>query len=201
MILRAENITLLLQAARRGDPESAERLISAVYTGLRKVARRYMASERADHTLQPTAIVNDVLLRLFQPTGKARPGAWQPVEIDWKSRAHFLGIAARQMRLVLIDHAREKRAVKRNFGIRIPLEDLNPRSIAKAPEFEFESMNQLLDLLATKDKDAAKVVELKFFGGLTDREAAEVTNSNVAKVRRDWEFARSWLRHRIPGHQ
>jgi RNA polymerase sigma-70 factor, ECF subfamily len=101
------------------------------------------------------------------------------------------------MRQVLIDHARHKRAVKRNFGIKIPLEDINPGSIAKAPEFEFETLNQLLDLLATKDKDAAQVIELKFFGGLTDRETAEVMNTNLSKVRRDWEFARSWLRHRI----
>jgi RNA polymerase sigma factor (TIGR02999 family) len=197
MDLRAENITSLLQAARRGEPESADRLISAVYTDLRKVARRYMASERADHTLQPTAVVNDVLLRLFQPAAAGTSGAWQPVEIDWQSRAHFLGVAARQMRQVLVDHARNKRALKRDFGVRIPMEDLNPGSAAKAPEFEFETLNQLLELLATKDKDAAQVVELKFFGGLTYEEAAEVMHSNYAKVRRDWEFARSWLRHRI----
>jgi RNA polymerase sigma-70 factor, ECF subfamily len=126
MVLRAENITSLLQAARRGDRESADRLISAVYTGLRRVARRYMASERAGHTLQPTAIVNEMLLRLFQPPGTGESGAWRPVAIDWQSRAHFLGVAAKQMRQVLIDHARQKRANKRNFGIRIPLEDLNP---------------------------------------------------------------------------
>jgi RNA polymerase sigma factor (TIGR02999 family) len=195
MVLRGENITSLLQAARQGEPASADRLINAVYTGLQKVARRYMAAERGDHTLQPTAVVNEVLIRLFQPEGAS--GTWQSVEIDWQSRTHFLGVAAKQMRQVLIDHARQKRALKRDFGIKVRLEDLNPGSLATAAEFDFESLDQLLDLLATKDKDAAQVVELKFFGGLTFEEAAAVMNTNCAKVRRDWEFARSWLRHRI----
>jgi DNA-directed RNA polymerase specialized sigma24 family protein len=101
------------------------------------------------------------------------------------------------MRQVLIDHARQKRAMKRDFGIKINLEDVNPGALATPNGFEFESLNQLLDLLATKDKDAAQVVELKFFGGLTFEEAAAVMNTNYAKVRRDWEFARLWLRHRI----
>lgn len=197
MVLHAENITSLLQAARQGDSQSAEKLMNAVYTDLRKVARRYMASERADHTLQPTAVVNDVLLRLFPPAGAEQNGPCQSVAIDWRSRVHFLGVAARQMRQVLIDHARQKRAVKRSFGIKIPLEDVNPGSIAKAPEFAFETLNELLDRLATKDKNAAKVVELKFFGGLTYEEAAEVMNTSEAQVRRDWEFARLWLRHRM----
>jgi RNA polymerase sigma-70 factor (ECF subfamily) len=197
MVLHAQNITSLLQAARQGDSQSAEKLMSAVYTDLRKVARRYMASERVDHTLQPTAVVNDVLLRLFPRGGAEQNGSCQSVDIDWRSRVHFLGVAARQMRQVLIDHARQKRAVKRSFGIKIPLEDVNPGSIAKAPEFEFETLNQLLDLLATRDKNAAKVVELKFFGGLTYEEAAEVMNTSEAQVRRDWEFARLWLRHRM----
>jgi RNA polymerase sigma-70 factor (ECF subfamily) len=196
MVLRAENITTLLQAIREGNRESAERLVRAVYTGLQKVARRYMASERADHTLQPTAIVNEALMRLFRPDSGS--GAWRPVDVDWQSRAHFLGIAARQMRLVLIDHAREKRALKRNFGVKVSLEDINPQSAPTSAAYDLEALDQLLDLLAVKDKDAATVIELKFFGGLTDRETAEVMNTNLTKVRRDWEFARLWLRHRLP---
>jgi RNA polymerase sigma factor (TIGR02999 family) len=197
MVLRAENITTLLQAARRGDRQSAEQLVNVVYTDLKKVARRYMASERADHTLQPTAIVNDVLVRLFcaaETSGAGSPGA---SKIDWTSRAHFPGVAARQMRLVLIDHARRKRAQKRNFGIHVSLEGANPASADLRSEFEFEDLNRLLNLLAIKDSNAAKVVELRFFGGMTDSETAEVLNTNVARVRRDWEFARSWLRHRL----
>jgi RNA polymerase sigma-70 factor (ECF subfamily) len=199
MILRSEHITTLLQAARQGTPASADQLMSAVYTDLRKVARRYMSSERGDHTLQPTAVVNEVLLRLFHPPAEGSAGGWQSVSIDWESRTHFLGIAAKQMRQVLIDHARQKRSIKRDFGIKVRLDDKNADSLAADASFEFETLNQLLDLLAAKDKDAAQVFELKFFGGLTFEEAAEVMHSNYAKARRDWEFARSWLRHRLVG--
>ncbi len=195
MVLGAEHITTLLQSARDGDREAAERLIEAVYTDLRKVARRYMAAERPGHTLQPTAVVHEVLLRMFQ--GAAGSGAWQPPAIDWQGRAHFLGVVAHQMRQVLIDHARRKRTAKRNFGIKISLKDMNAQPGDGTREFDFETLDQLLDLLETKDKAAAKVVELRFFGGLTDREAAEAMNTNLARVRRDWEFARSWLRRRL----
>ncbi len=199
MILRSEHVTTLLHAARLGTPLSAGKLMSAVYTDLHKVARRYMASERADHTLQPTALVNEVLLRLFHPPAEGSDGGWQSISIDWKSRAQFLGIAAKQMRQVLVDHAREKRSMKRNFGIRVMLDDLNEGSLAAPAAYDFGTLNQLLDLLAAKDKDAAQVFELKFFGGLTFDEAAEVTQTSYAKVRRDWEFARGWLRHRLVG--
>ena len=185
-----EDVTSLLQAIRAGDTASADKLIGVVYADLRKVVGRYMASERADHTLQPTAVVNEVFLRRFRPVDAA-------ASVDWQNRAHFLGVAAKQMRQILIDHARQKRAAKRNFGVRIALEDADPGSLASNPEHEFETLDQLLDLLATKDPEAAKVVELKFFGGLTDREAALVMGISIAKLRRDWEFARSWLRHRM----
>ena len=191
-----ENITSLLQSVRSGDAASRDKLMNVVYSDLRKVAGRYMASERADHTLQPTAVVNEVYLRLFRP-GEDGSNECQPVPVDWQNRAHFLGVAAKQMRQILIDHARQKRAAKRDFGVRIAIEDADPGSLASNPEHEFETIDQLLDLLATKDPQAAKVVELKFFGGLTDREAALVMGISTAKLRRDWEFARSWLRHRM----
>jgi RNA polymerase sigma factor (TIGR02999 family) len=184
-----ENITSLLQAVRSGEAGSADKLMSAMYSDLRQVARRYMASERADHTLQPTAVVNEVYLRLFRQD--------EPAAIDWQSRAHFMSVAAKQMRQILIDHARQKRATKRDFGVKIALADADPRALATQPHYDFEALDELLNLLATKDPEAARVVELKFFGGLTDREAALVMGINVAKLRRDWEFARSWLRHRM----
>ncbi len=193
-----EKITLLLQAVRAGDAASADKLMSVVYTDLRKVARRYMSSERQDHTLQPTAVVNEVFLRLFRPS---EDGAHRATPVDWQNRAHFLGVAARQMRQILIDHARQKKAAKRSFGVKIALDDAEPGSLATQPEHDFETIDQLLDLLATKDPEAAKVVELKFFGGLTDREAALVMGISMAKLRRDWEFARSWLRHRMGGEK
>jgi RNA polymerase sigma-70 factor, ECF subfamily len=195
-VSEAEEITKMLQAVRAGDSAMAEKLMNAVYTQLHKVAKRYMAAERPGHTLQPTAVVNEVCLRLF-PAEEAGKGAWKSVPIDWQSRAHFLGVAARQMRQVLVDHARQKRAVKRNFGIKISMGDADPGALALQFDEDIQSIDHLLTLLATKDPDVAKVVELKFFGGLSTREAAFVMGTNTAKVRRDWEFARSWLRQRL----
>jgi RNA polymerase sigma-70 factor (ECF subfamily) len=170
--------------------------MSAVYQDLRHVARSVMASEDAQHTLQPTAIVNEAFLRLFRhQQGPDSP--WESVAVDWQSRAHFLAVAAKQMRQVLIDHARQKRAAKRGSGLKISLNDADAGSLAASPEQDFESIDRLLNLLAEKDPAAAQVVELKFFGGLTDREAALAMGMNIAKLRRDWDFARSWLRHRM----
>ena len=190
----AKNITQLLQAARQGNESAASELLEAVYTDLKRVARRHMASERPDHTLQPTAVVNEAFLKMFKPAGASDWASWQLVQVDWKSRAHFLGVAAKQMRKVLIDHARQKRAAKRG-SVRISLEDAG--AFAVTTEAEFDTIDQLLNLFATKDPSAAKVVELKFFGGLTDKEAALVMGVNVAKIRRDWEFARAWLRQKL----
>ena len=187
------NITKLLQEARLGNESAAEELMDAVYTGLKQVARRYMKAERGDHTLQPTAIVNEAFLRLFQPVGPDK-AEWRSVPVDWQSRAHFLGVAAKQMRQILVDHGRNKGAVKRS-GIKISVEDAS--SMAAPADQEFEKLDQLLTLMAAKDPEAAKVVELKFFGGLTDKEGAHVMDISVAKFRRHWEFARSWLRHRM----
>lgn len=203
-MLQAENFTQILESIRQGDHASADVLIEAVYSDLRRVAGRYMASERPEHTLQPTAIINEVFLRMFRPVD-ARPGDWEPASVDWQSRAHFLGIAARQMRQVLIDHARQKRAAKRNFGIRIEMSDAargvmpDRGALQGIAEPEFELIDRLLELLAAKDAEAARVVELKFFGGLTDKEAALVMGINLPRLRRDWEFARGWLRQRMPG--
>jgi RNA polymerase sigma factor (TIGR02999 family) len=193
---RKQEITQLLSGARAGSPEAADRLLSAVYEDLRHLARSVMSSEGSEHTLQPTAVVNEAFLRLFQPGGSASSG-WQSVQIDWQSRAHFLAVAARQMRLVLIDHARQRKAAKRGRGLKIALEDAG--ALAAAPIQDFDEIDQLLNLLATKDPSAARVVELKFFGGLTDREAALVMGISASKLRRDWEFARSWLRQRMQG--
>jgi RNA polymerase sigma factor (TIGR02999 family) len=196
MILRAENVTRMLQAIQSGDRQCVDELMSAVYDDLKMVARHYMASERASHTLQPTAIINEVFLRMFRHVDGSHQ--WEPVSLDWESRAHFLGIAAKQMRQVLIDRARQKQALKRDFGIRVDLTGLDLRSSAVPPtEERFLVVNELLEILALKDPDAARVVELKFFGGLTDVEAAHVMGINVAKLRRDWAFARAWLRQRM----
>ncbi len=160
------------------------------------MARRVMSDEHPQQTLQPTAIVNEAFLRLFR-RGEGPESEWQSVPVDWQNRAHFLAVAAKQMRLVLIDYARQKKAAKRGGGLRVSLEDAGP--IAASPEHDFESIDRLLNLLAEKDPAAAQVVELKFFGGLTDREAALAMGITTAKLRRDWEFARAWLKNRMGG--
>lgn len=191
---RSHEITALLQGAREGSTDSADRLMSAVYDDLRMLARGIMNSENRDHTLQPTAVVNEAFLRLFRPVRDAQ-GGWQTAPIEWQNRAHFLAIAARQMRLVLVDYARQRRAAKRGGGVKISIEDVGP--IAVNEVHDFEAIDELLKLLATRDPNAARVVELKFFGGLTDREASLVMNVSAARLRRDWEFARSWLKRRL----
>jgi RNA polymerase sigma-70 factor (ECF subfamily) len=193
---RSPDITRLLQEVRAGSGNSAEELMSAVYQDLRQVARQVMSGEDSQQTLQPTAIVNEAFLRLFK-RGEGPESQWQSVPVDWQSRAHFLAVAARQMRLVLIDYARQKKAAKRGGGLKVSLEDAGP--IAARPEHDFETIDRLLILLAEKDPTAAQIVELKFFGGLTDREAALAMGITTAKLRRDWEFARSWLRNRMGG--
>ncbi|MFN7922339.1 MAG: sigma-70 family RNA polymerase sigma factor [Bryobacteraceae bacterium] len=180
MSAQAEQITQLLHQVRGGDRASADRLLEAVYSDLRGLARHYMSAERAGHTLQPTALVHEAYLKIF---------AGAPV--DWKCRAHFFAVAASQMRRVLVDHGREFRADKRGHGLKISLEDaLHASPLA---ECEIGEVDQMLERLQRVDAEAARVVELKFFSGLADREVAEVLGVSHSTVRRHWEFARAWL--------
>lgn len=189
-------ITKLLHAARAGDGEAAGEVVSRVYQDLKRVARRQMSGEREGHTLQPTAVVHEVFLRLFRPEGSGS-GGWVPNALDVQSRAHFLSVAAKQMRRVLVDHARVKKTAKRDFGVKIALEDADPARLSTGKEHPFEELDEQLNLLAVRDPAAAQVVELKFFGGLTDEEVALAMSTSFAQVRRDWEFARAWLRQRL----
>jgi RNA polymerase sigma-70 factor (ECF subfamily) len=173
-------ITDLLQGIRRGDPDAENQLISVVYTDLRKMARRYMAGERRNHTLQPTALIHEVYLRVFR-------GA----PVDWKDRAHFLAVAASQMKRVLIDHGRAFRGPNRGGDFKVVLDETlvaNP----KAP-CDIEVLNDLLDRLRKAEPVAAQVIELKFFGGLTDAEVAQELGTSHSSVRRHWVFARAWM--------
>jgi RNA polymerase sigma factor (TIGR02999 family) len=190
---RSDEITAILQAMRAGDRKSEDQLLSLVYSDLRSVARRHMAAEQSEHTLQPTALVHEVFLRLF----RTKEGGAQIAPVDWQDRAHFLAVAARQMRQILIDHARRRQADKRGFKIKTSIEDIN-QAAAPAQRFQdFDTINLLLDSFSKKDPEAAQVVELKFFGGLTDREAAVVMGTSVSQVRRHWVFARAWLGRRL----
>jgi len=170
------------------------RLAAAVYPDLRSIAGRAMSQERPSHTLQPTALVNEYYMRMFHGSAEGQ----LPANADtWKDRAHFYAIAARQMRQILVDHARRHKAGKRGNALRVALNE----EIDAAPgrDHSIEDIDSLLQDLEKRDPQAAHVVELKFFGGLTDDEVVEVLRSNRSRVRRDWEFARSWLFRHLNG--
>ena len=177
-------ITHLLRELQQGNQAVENELFAAVYSDLRLRARQYMASDRGSHTLQPTALVHEAFLRIF--AGAA---------VEWQNRTHFLAIAARQMRRVLIDHGREHRAAKRGFGWKVSLTDHDVAS----PEagIEPEALEALLERLQRADPEACRVVELKFFSGLTDQEVADTLGVSHSTVRRHWKFARAWLRERL----
>lgn len=186
MISEADQITKLLLSARGGQPEAAEQLMQIVYSDLKGIAHRHMGRERADHTLQPTALVHEAYLRIF---GKS--------SVDWQNRAQFFAVAAKQMRCVLLDHAREVKAVKRGSGLKVSLTD--EHQATPAMDCDVAVVNELLERLQRLDPNAAKVVELKFFAGCADREVAEVLGTSTATVRRHWEFARAWLARAMRG--
>ena len=179
-------VTSLLKEIRGGNPDAAGRLFDGLQSDLRRLAAYYMKAERPGHTLQPTALVNEVYLKIFGSQG----------DIDWQDRAHFFAAAARHMRHILIDHARQKQAGKRGSGaVQVTL------SAAAGVEaaYDLEGIHEALSRLEEIYPEPAKIVELKYFGGLTDREIAEVTGKSFAQVRRDWEFARAWLFHQLKG--
>lgn len=181
----AREITGLLRELRQGNQAVADELFAAVYSDLRRRAHHYMSGERASHTLQPTALVHEAYVRIFE-------GA----SVDWQNRAHFFAIAARQMRRVLVDHGREYRAAKRGFGLKVALDDQAVASPA-AVQFESEELETLLERLQKSDLAAYRVVELKFFSALTDQEVADALGVSHSTVRRHWKFARAWLLERM----
>ena len=156
-----------------------------VYDELRHMARGYLGRERGDHTLQPTALVHEAYLRLVDHT-----------QINWQSRAHFYGIAARVMRQVLVDHARRQTAAKRGARAEVlPLEVAG--EIVAPSRIDFEALDGVLQALARVGPRQGEVVELKFFGGLTNQEIGEILQVSERTVANDWEFARSWLKREL----
>jgi RNA polymerase sigma-70 factor, ECF subfamily len=179
-MLEPNEVTGLLRSLRQGDSAAEGQLMDVVYADLRRIARGYMAGERKNHTLQPTALVHEVYMRVFR-------GA--PVE--WQDRAHFLAVAAVQMRRVLIDHGRAFRGPNRGGDFKVALDETlvaNPTGPC-----DMEVIADLLERLRKADSVAAKVIELKFFSGLTDQEVAEVLATSHSTVRRHWIFARAWM--------
>lgn len=173
-------ITGLLKAARNGDARAESRLISLVYAELHTRARQYMLRERRDHTLQPTALVHETFLRLMRDRG---PGL--------RSRSHFLATASVAMRRVLVDYARQRAAAKRPDG-RLRVEFREAEESQPQPE-DMLALDEALERLAACDPRQARVVELLFFGGMTEEEAAETLGISSRTVKRDWRSARAWL--------
>jgi RNA polymerase sigma-70 factor (ECF subfamily) len=173
-----------LQRWAQGDEEALAALVPVVYKELRRLAHFHLKSERASHTLQSTALVNEAFLRLV---GGA-PALLQ-------NRAHFIAVASRLMRQILVDYARSRGANKRDGGHRIALEDFADRS--GAAEAPLTAVDTALDELSRVDERQAKVVEMKFFGGLSEPEIAQVLGISLATVERDWRTARIWLRREM----
>lgn len=177
----SSNITALLHRLSAGDRAAEDELFLLVHAQLRKLAGSLLRRERPDHTLQATALVNEAYLRM---AGK--------YTLDWKDRAHFFGVAASVMRRILIDHARSHRAEKRGAGREeLSLDDALIVSDRQADALI--SLHEALDRLALQDSRGAKVVEMRFFGGLTEEEIGLILNLSTRTVKRDWLVAKKWL--------
>lgn len=174
------DITQLLDAARSGDSRAYQQLIPLLYQELRVLARRQLARERVDHTLQPTELVSEAYLRLLGPQAK------------FENRAHFFGAAAVAMRRVLVDYARERAAKKRGGDVeRVTFVDLDVAS--EEPDLDLLELDEALGLLEAEDERLGRLVQLRYFAGLSIKETAEVMGTSPATVKRDWTFARAWL--------
>ena len=178
------DVTRLLREWQAGSGPALERLIPLVYDELHALASRYLSRERRDHTLQTTALVNEAFLKL---AGQR--------EVDWQSRAHFFGIAAKLMRRILVDHARRDGRVKRGGGApHLPLDDFDPPAPGAAVDpVDACVLDTALARLEALDPQQGRVVELRFFGGMTIEETAEVMGISPATIKREWAVARAWL--------
>ena len=183
-------ITRLLQEWRGGNAQALEQLMPLVYAELHSLASRYLSRERRDHTLQATALLHEAYLRMAGPR-----------ETDWQSRAHFFGVAAQVMRRILVDHARRDRRVKRGGGApHLTLEDVDPAATpAPLDAVDAYALDQALSRLEALDPQQGRLVELRYFGGLTIEETALVMNVSTATVKRDWAVARAWLYRELVG--
>jgi RNA polymerase sigma factor (TIGR02999 family) len=183
--LSSERINKLLLNWGQGDQDAREALIPLVYDELRRLARRYLRRERPDHTLQSAALVNEAYLRLIRQE--------QP---QWQSRAHFFGVAAQLMRHILVDHARNRAAAKRGAGA--PRLTLDPDvALPQARDVDLVVLDDALNQLAALDPQQSRLVELRFFGGLSIEETSVVLGVSPATVKREWATARAWLQREM----
>jgi RNA polymerase sigma factor (TIGR02999 family) len=178
--MSADDITKSLAALSQGDPAALEKLLPAVYKEMRRLAAGYLRRERTGHTLQPTALAHEAYLRMVAQK-----------EVAWQSRAHFLGVAAQAMRRILVDHARRRKALRRGGGQTVLLLE-DARAAGPSP-VAFDDLDRALRDLERLSERQARVVELRYFGGLTIEETAEVLKVSPITVKRDWTLARAWL--------
>lgn len=183
--LPPQQITDLLAETGYWKSAQLDEVAPLVYEELRRLAHSYMGGERPDHTLQATALVNEAYLRLAERT---RP--------HWQDRAHFFAGAARMMRHILVDHARRRQRVKRGSGV-VNLELTEAAALVQEQAVHLVDLNEALERLEQLDRRASQVVELKYFGGMSYDEIAEVLSISGITVRRDWDFAKAWLRKEL----
>ncbi|MCB9850206.1 MAG: sigma-70 family RNA polymerase sigma factor [Phycisphaerales bacterium] len=182
------DITQLLRAASSGERDDLDALMTAIYDDLRRMAVSQMSSERRDHTLQPTALVHEAYFKLVGQHST-----------DWADRLHFFSVASRIIRRILIDHARERRAQKRGGDAgRIPIDTIDPPF--EGPNLDLIALDEALKELAQLDERQARVVELRFFGGCTIDEIAELLSAGRRTIDRDWMAAKAWLYCRLADH-
>jgi RNA polymerase sigma factor (TIGR02999 family) len=184
--MQPEGITQLLIRWRGGDQAALDKLMPLVYSELRRLANNYLRRERQNHTLQPTALVNEAYLRLIDQR-----------TANWQNRAQFYGIAAQLMRRILVDHARQHKAAKRGGSDQQRLSITSAGGLVAKPDLDVLALHEALEELATIDPQQERIVELKFFGGLSIEETAEVMKLGHATVERDWKMARAWLRRQL----
>jgi RNA polymerase sigma factor (TIGR02999 family) len=176
-----KDVSALLEDVRRGQQGAVSELIALVYPELRRIAGRYLRSERPNHTLHATALVHEAYARMF---GSKR--------IDWKNRAHFFAAVATEMRRILVDYARARNAQKRP-GKRAMLSLADVKSLGTRSDQDLVALDEALSRLEKLEPRAARVVELRFFAGLDEREAAEALGISISTLKRDWQFAKAWL--------
>lgn len=175
------DITLLLQRVASGDSQATDRLADAVYAELRRIAGALMSHERRGHTLQPTVIAGEAYLNLVEQRDR-----------NWQNRSHFFAVAAQAMRRLLVDYGRRRQTQKRGGGVEHL--EADPPAADSARSFEeLLAVNEVLDRLAAIDQRQARIVELRYFGGLTEDETAEILQISTRTVKRDWTVARAWL--------
>lgn len=182
------DVTALLRAWGAGDAEAGDSLLALIYTELRRQATRYLSRERADHTLRPTALVNEAYLRLARQR-----------RVIWQDRAQFFALAATVMRRLLVDYARQHRASKRGVWYTVSLDDQEGVALVPAPDIDVLALNDALTELAAIDPVRTRMIELRFFAGLTTDETAEALGVSAATVTRGWRLARAWLHSRLTG--